>query len=216
LSYRAGEGGVKLICMSQRISIGVLCAVCALCTSSIASADDTPPPPSPFHSFKRIVFVCDASDTMAPKMKTLRSQLNISIDHVPPDGAFNIIFMRDNSCAKVADELLPATPANKERAKKFISDFKPGGKTDPMPALKASFRGEPQLVYLLADHAFREMDQLPARIAELNHDRKVKVNTIAFVGDDDNDTEFQKVLAQIAKENNGVYKFVKAAFLEGK
>jgi hypothetical protein len=206
-------GGVKLMCMSQRLTIAVLCAICTLCTASIAVADDAPPPPSPYHSSKRIVFVCDASDSMVPKMKTLRRELSSSIDAVPPDGAFNIIFMRDKSCAKVSDELLPATPANKERAKKFIDDFKAGGKTDPLPALKASFRGGPQLIYLLADRPFPDMDQLPARIAELNHDHKVKVNTIAFVGADDNDTQFQKALDRIAKENNGVYKFVRESDL---
>jgi hypothetical protein len=206
-------GGVKLICMSQRLTIAVLYAICTLCTASIASAEDAPPPPPPSHLPKRIVFVCDASDSMVPKMKTLRRELNLSVDHVPPNGAFNVIFMRDKSCAKASDELLAATPANKERAKKFIDDFKAGGKTDPVPALKASFRGDPQLIYLLADRPFPDMNQLPARIAELNKDHKVKVNTIAFVGADDNDTEFQKVLDRIAKENNGVYKFVRESDL---
>ena len=50
-------------------------------------------------------------------------------------------------------------------------------------------------------------------ISKLNPDRKVKVNTIAFVDKSDTDTEFIELLKGIAKDNGGIYKRVKEAEL---
>lgn len=151
---------------------------------------------------------------MVGKMATLRRELVNTIQGLRSIDSFDIIFMRDKSCAKASDELLLATPANKQRGETFINEFKPGGKTDPLPALKAAFGLRPTIIYLLCDHDWPDMSQLPAQIAEMNREHKVKVYTIAFIGEADKDTEFMKVLDRIARDNDGVYKFVKATDLQ--
>jgi hypothetical protein len=199
--------------MNQRLMTAVLFAFCLLCAPRIMAADARPPATRPSHNLRQVVFVCDGSDSMAGKIATLRRELVNTIDGLRPTQSFNIIFMRDKSCAKVSDELLLATPANKQRGEKFINDFKPGGKTDPMPALKAAFRLQPTIIYLLCDHDWPDMSHLPVQIAEMNREHKVKVDTIAFMGEADKDTEFMKILDRIAKDNGGVYKFVKESDL---
>ena len=82
------------------------------------------------------------------------------------------------------------------------------GQTDPIPALELAFKQKPQLIFLLTDGDFPDNNAVLSRCRELNKDHTVKINTIAFVGDSDNDVEFMKVLTDIAKENGGLFKKV--------
>lgn len=200
--------------MKQGLHVTLLGLVFVILSMSGAAAEQAAPATRPSLPSQQIVFVCDASDSMVGrKIDTVGRELINTIKGLRSSQSFSVIFMRDNTCAKLSDVLLTATAENKQRAEKFIDDFKPGGKTEPMPALETTFKMQPNLVYLLCDRDMPNMDGLPARIVELNHGHRAKVNTIAFVGDADKDTEFLKVLQRIAKENDGVYKFVKESDL---
>jgi len=48
---------------------------------------------------------------------------------------------------------------------------------------------------------------------DLNTDHKVRVNTIAFVGDGDNEVAFIERLKKIAKDSGGTYRHVKESDL---
>jgi hypothetical protein len=179
--------------------------------ASVCRADDkpekkAPPAPSPH---RKIVFVCDGSASMTPKIAKLRKELGKAIDGLRAIQSFDMIFMGEKGPIQLDDHLLMATPDNKDRAKTFIDKFSPSGRTDPMPAMKAAFALKPTLIYLLCDHDFPDGEALRRFVRESNPHQEVKIDTIAFVGEKDTDTKFLEILKQIAEESGGVFKFVK-------
>ncbi|HEY2587311.1 MAG TPA: VWA domain-containing protein, partial [Tepidisphaeraceae bacterium] len=160
---------------------------------------------------KRIAFVCDASGSMLNKFSTLRRELSNTVQGLRVIQSFNIIFFQEQSCTALDNnQLVMATPENKVKATNYLEDkVTPRGETNPIPGIELAFKQKPELIYILTDGDFPDNKAVLKRITELNRDHKVKINTIAFVGEADTDTEFMKLLTQIAKEDGGVYKFVK-------
>ena len=68
-----------------------------------------------------------------------------------------------------------------------------------------AFAQHPELIYFLTDGDFPDNNAVLWRVREMNRNRAIKINTIAFVGESDNDKEFINVLTTIAKENGGVF-----------
>ena len=101
---------------------------------------------------------------------------------------------------------LMGTPENKSKTYKFLEDTTARGRTDPIPGLEAAFKLQPQLLFLLTDGDFPDNEAVKTWIRQQNKDKKIKINTIAFVGTEDK--EYQKVLREIAQENGGVFRFV--------
>jgi hypothetical protein len=174
-------------------------------------------PRSPFMGISgnamRIAYVCDASGSMGEKMPILLAELEKSIGVLKPIQSFNVIFF--NVERRAADDrgLIPATTDNKSKAVAFCARIAPVGKTDPLPALELAFRQGAQLIYLLTDGDFTDPDNAAVRdrLKRLNAQRKVKVNTIAFVGtrnEADRSATFAEFLRVLAKENGGVSRVV--------
>jgi len=164
---------------------------------------------------KKIAFVCDASGSMLNKFSTLRRELSNTVQGLRAIQSFSIVFFQEQTF-KALDEntLVMATPENKLKATTFLEDkIVPRGETNPIPGLEVAFKQKPELVYILTDGDFPDNAGVLKRIRELNRDKKVKINTIAFVGEGDTDTDFMKLLKQIADENGGTYKFVKESDL---
>ena len=80
--------------------------------------------------------------------------------------------------------------------------------TDPIPGLKLAFEQHPQLIYLLTDGDFPDNDAVLREIHKLDPDRKVKINTFAFLASSDNDPAFVNILGKIAKESGGSLRVV--------
>jgi hypothetical protein len=157
----------------------------------------------------KIAFVCDASGSMLNKFSTLRRELANTIQQLRPTQSFDVIFFQEQNSASLAPSLVMATPQNKIGAENFMTDkVTPRGETNPIPGIDAAFKTQPQLIYILTDGDFPNNDAVLKRIKELNKDKKVKINTIAFVGEGDNDTEFIKLLQKIADENGGRFNLV--------
>lgn len=158
---------------------------------------------------RRISFVCDASGSMINKMPSLKDQLNKAIVGLRPIQSFNVIFFQDNKCDMIVkDGLVNATPENKRKAAGFLDGVTTTGTTDPIPGIEQAFRAHPQLIYLLTDGDFPDNEAVLKKIRDLNKDHAVKINTIAFVGQGDNDTEFKNLLQTVAKENGGTFRLV--------
>ena len=162
---------------------------------------------------RKIAFVCDASGSMLNKFSTLRRELSKTVQGLRPIQSFDIIFFQEQSCSALAQALLMATPDNKLKADNWLGTVTPRGSTDPLPGIDIAFRQRPELVYLLTDGDFPDNDKVLARIRQLNKDHRIKINTIAFVGDNDNETAFMELLKKIAQENGGVYKYVRESDL---
>jgi hypothetical protein len=163
----------------------------------------------------KIAFVCDASGSMLNKFSTLRRELSNTIQGLRPIQSFNLIFFQEQGRSALSDGgLVMATPENKLKATNYLEDkVTPRGETNPIPGLELAFQQHPDLIYLLTDGDFPDNNAVLKRIQELNKTAKIKINTIAFVGEADTDTEFQKILQQIATESGGQYRFKKESDL---
>jgi hypothetical protein len=158
---------------------------------------------------RRIVFVCDASGSMRSKFSALRGELSKSIGSLWTVQSFDLFFFQNRTFIFLDEDLLWATPEAKLRADEFVKTVSAFGETDPIPALEMAFKQKPDLIYLLTDGDFSDSAAVLGCIHHFDKDAKVKINTIAFVADTDNDTEFMELLKKIAQETGGVYRYVR-------
>jgi hypothetical protein len=105
-------------------------------------------------------------------------------------------------------ECLPATEANRNRALRWLARQYPALDTFPLRSMKIAVNLKPDAIFLLSDGEFR--DGTISFLREANHDKNnsfatyCSVHTIAFksyVG--------ASVLQQIARENNGFFKYIR-------
>jgi hypothetical protein len=154
----------------------------------------------------KVAFVCDASGSMMNKFDALRLELQKAVGALKPVQQFSIVFFQEQNAAVIDERLIFATEPNKQRAYTFLNNARAHGSTDVIPALRAAFDQNPELIYLLTDGDFHGRNQQVVEfIRNRNGEKKVRINTIAFVNSDE---EYRKVLEQIAKENGGNFKFV--------
>ena len=184
---------------------------------------DIPGRPVNGEPLKRVAYVCDATGTMLGlKFELLKQQLVKSIDALKPVQSFNVIFFRGGStdgewAMPLRNALLPATPANKAAATKFLSGTSVlGNGTNPLPALRQAFAQRPQVVYFLTDGEFNNFasyDDVVAEVAKMNAGGAVQVNTILLMSDD---AQAEAALRKIATAHRGTFKKVSDADLRGR
>jgi hypothetical protein len=166
-------------------------------------------PKSPFMGVSgnamKVVYLCDSSGSMMNKFDTLRNELRKACDTLKPVQAFDIIFFSEDKFIALDKELLLAVPETKRKAYDFLDKTAPHGSSDPIPGIQAAFKAGPQLIYMLTDGDFPNNQQVIEEIRKLNKDKRVKINTIAFM---DRGEAYEKLLKQIADENGGLFKFV--------
>ena len=172
-------------------------------------------PKSPFMGVSgnamKVVYLCDSSGSMMNKFDTLRQELRKACDTLKPVQAFDIIFFSEDKYIALDKELLLAVPETKRKAYDFLDKTAPHGSSDPIPGIQAAFKAGPQLIYMLTDGDFPNNQQVVEEIRRLNKDKKVKINTIAFM---DRGEAYEKLLKQIADENGGLFKFVSDSELQ--
>jgi uncharacterized protein with von Willebrand factor type A (vWA) domain len=137
-----------------------------------------------------------------------------AIESLAPNQAFNLIFFRGGAndiewARPLSNKLEPATPDNKQKARDFLAAFQVVGKgTNPLPALRQALNSKPDIIYFLTDGEFNNVvsyEQVVTEVRKLNVRKNVRVNTIAFMSDDE---RAEQVLMQLAKENGGQFKKV--------
>jgi hypothetical protein len=165
----------------------------------------------------KIVYICDASGSMMTKMDLLKLELDKSVQQLQPVQAFDVVFFQDSvsnpsSHIDLAPDLIMATASNKKKLYTFLEDIVGQSSTHVIPALTAVFKlnSKPDLVYLLTDGAFEDEGSQAVidAINKLNADRKVKINTVLFLGKDIDDDELKEAgtaMKTIASQNGGVY-----------
>jgi hypothetical protein len=175
-------------------------------------------PKSPFMGVSgnamKVVYLCDSSGSMMSKFDSLRQQLSKATAGLKPIQSFDIIFFSEDSYVALDSKaLVLASPETKRKAYEFLDKTAPHGSSDPLPGLRAAFATQPQLIYMLTDGDFPNNAQVLEELRKLNKDKKVKINTIAFM---DRGEEYEKLLQQIAKEHGGAFKFVTDTDLQDK
>jgi hypothetical protein len=173
----------------------------------------------------RIVYICDASGSMMTKMDLLKLELDKSVEQLQPVQAFDVMFFQDslnnpNSQIDLSPDLMMATAGNKKKLYTFLQDIVGQSSTHVIPALTTAFHlpTRPELIYLLTDGAFEDegSQAVMDAINTLNADKKVKVNTILFLGKDIDPDELKEASAamkRIATDNGGVYNQVSVSDL---
>lgn len=160
-------------------------------------------------SAKKIVFVCDATGSMNTIFGGLRHELQETIKNLQVQQSFNVIFFSDDKVLSLNPQsLMLATAGNKTKAYDFLSDISPRGLTNPIPAIRAAFAQEPELMYVLTD-GFDQVESLESvynEFATLNKAGKVKVNTILIGTTEQKD--LVDILKRIANDNRGTLKIV--------
>ena len=101
-----------------------------------------------------------------------------------------------------------ANPANKTKLTAALNLVRPAGfnddQLDPfVKAFRKAFAMKPDTIYFLTDGAFDP--KLAGVIQELNKNKTVVINTLAFIKED---PKYNEQLQQIARDHGGKYKLV--------
>lgn len=150
----------------------------------------------------KICYVIDRSGSLLDTFDYLREELKRSIRGLVPQQQFHVIFFSGGKPEEMpAKKLVYATPANKDKAFKYLDSIVPGGQTNPAPAIERAITYKPELIYFMTDGDFPPV--VLERLRSLNKDKKIKINTLSFVY-----KPGEELLRQIAKEHGGLYKHV--------
>jgi hypothetical protein len=152
-----------------------------------------------------VVYVVDRSASMAGSRFRLACQELVgSIEQLTANEKYLVIFFSDDAAAVFGDRgkprLLPATPRNRRKSDAWIFQTRPGGGTNPLPALLAALGLEPDVIFFLTDGEF------PPAVAEQvrrANRRPCIINTLA-IGSQAN----VELLKRIALENQGEFRLV--------
>lgn len=157
------------------------------------------------HSDARdVVFVIDHSGSMSSDLRLEHTKLELerSIERLPEDGSFCIVFFDNFSTCMNPCKLVPATRKNKAEAIKWLQGVHPAGGTSPKVGLEPALQMKPGAVFLMTDGDFIDSPVFEV-IARLNPDKAVSINTIAF-----HYRGGEPSLKRIAAENRGDYRYV--------
>lgn len=157
----------------------------------------------------RIVYIIDHSGSLLDNFDFLREEVKKSVGNLVPLQFFNVVMVSEE-----AHTVLPAgqlVRANVESKKEFnakVAEYRAQGSNDDLllpfqQAFEEAFKAKPQLIYFLTDGHFDP--KLMEVVDKLNKDRKVHINTLAFVN---KEPSYEEQLQIMAKKNGGSYKFV--------
>jgi hypothetical protein len=170
---------------------------------------------------REIVYVIDASGSMIRSMPIVIEELARSLDGLSPEQRFAVIFFQGDEAVMVPPQrLVDATPDATIQALAWINDnIIPGGRTNPVAAIKTALRLEADAIFLLSDNITGsgqfEIDQLDLLelLEQLNPvttetgRRSTVINCIQFLYPDPLET-----LKKVAAQHGGPkgYKFLDA------
>jgi hypothetical protein len=152
-----------------------------------------------------VVYVVDRSGSMLTTMDGVKKELRKSIGQLRRSQKFHLIFFNSGTPLENPPRRpVSSIKAHKREAFEFIERVNPVGGTDPRPAMRRAFALQPDVIYFLTDGEFNAvLSDLMEMLDRLNHKRKVRIFTIAYVSQ-----EGAPALQRIAREHNGEYRFV--------
>jgi len=180
---------------------------------------------------KSIVFVIDASGSLVAAYPDIIKELKRSIQQLSPQQTFHVIFFtglqnRPVYAMKKSKGMFRGTADEKASVAAWVDvdahNVEPGSQGDPVAAIKAALKLDPELVYLLSDNITGqgkyEIDRADLiRQIRLANRKSTVINTIQFFYPDtlDPDDQTKWTLFRIAQMTGGKFKYVDAAELYG-
>jgi hypothetical protein len=156
----------------------------------------------------KIVYILDHSGSMLDNFDFLKEKAKKSVGDLVPVQFFAVVMVSDKVTFVGPQQLQRALPDAKKLFGEAITKERAEGQNDDLlapfqQAFERAFAMKPELVYFLTDGRFG--DGLLQAVNRLNKDKKVHINTIAFVTED---PTYKDQLQQLARENGGAYKFI--------
>ncbi len=102
-------------------------------------------------------YVVDSSGSMASRgsLDVAKREMWASLSQLPPDARFTIVFYNLHAIVFTDPQgrkgLMPATAANKARARAQMASIVPDGGTDHLTALRAALALRPEVIFFLTD-----------------------------------------------------------------
>jgi hypothetical protein len=150
----------------------------------------------------RFIYVVDRSGSMMGKrLQDTKAELIRSVQSLAQTMEFFIIFYDNSHEPMPATGLVKATGPNKSRYLAWVEAMDCRNGTDPRQAMLTALALKPDAIWLLSDGQFHE--QACDVIRAANPNAGIPIHTIAFHSEIG-----QSVLARIARENRGHYRFV--------
>jgi len=150
----------------------------------------------------KFVYVVDRSGSMrGDKLQDTKVELIRSVHSLTRTMKFFIIFYDSSYEPMPANGLIKATGPNKSRYLGWVEAMGCRGGTEPEMAVLMALSLEPDAIWLLSDGQFDPKACDTIRVA--NPNSRIQIHTIAF-----HSQRGQNVLARIAEENRGRYRFV--------
>ena len=175
-------------------------------------------PPAAAAGGRRIVFVVDASGSMVDSMSSgVNAWLRSHIASLAAADRFTVLFFRSGDVLEPPPTgLQPASEANRQRFLDWASpqagNVQAGGRSEPVPAFERAAEYEADVIYLLSDNRFGQVEPGQPGVGVGELDRALSatsdpvVNAVQFYYRDPDNR-----LQQIASRFDGSYEFVDEA-----
>lgn len=101
----------------------------------------------------RVVFVVDASGSMIGAFRAVTREVERTLRQLDGRQSFSVLLFQGDEVLnrRVSPAgLRPATPANVDASVAWMRTVNPKGGSDPIPALEAAFRLDPEVIYLVS------------------------------------------------------------------
>ena len=151
----------------------------------------------------------DISGSMTgPRLAAAKRELTKVIQRLYPEAWFNIV-VYNNRASAWQNRMLPATPANKRGAARFVNNLSAGGMTASYDALETAFRFDVEAIFFLSDgapSAGRIVDPrgIIAFVSTANQFRRVSIYTIGIMPGLP-ESPLAVFMRTLAEQNFGVY-----------
>ncbi|MCP4377091.1 MAG: VWA domain-containing protein [bacterium] len=162
-----------------------------------------------------MVYLIDRSGSMIDTFRTVCNEMLQSVRRMTKENRFHVVLFSDGRpLEKSPQRLTRATDKVKVNLVKFLKPISASGRTDPIPAINRAFdvlerkggaAGRGGVIYLLTDGAFPNNEAVLKTIRRRNSAKRVRINTILH---GNRPPIAEKVMARIAANNGGTYRFV--------
>jgi hypothetical protein len=168
---------------------------------------------------RSIVYVIDASGSLIDTFPFVMQELSRSITSLTPDQQFTVLFFQRGRVTELPDPGLKRADAQTIRqARQWLApgtfNVVPGGRTDPVSALRIAMNHQPEAVFLLSDsitgHGRHQIDQeLLLADIDRHNTAQTRVHTIQFLYPDPlADGTRLGPMARIAQQTGGFHRFI--------